>query len=81
MVINWEESWINSCIYGLTKLFLIIGLSVIKKYGISTQSSHLDSTSFHLHGSYNNTLGNQEKELEIISDNPIVITQGYSRSA
>ena len=33
----------------------------------------------HLHGEYNNRLDNQEKELETISYNPIVITQGYSR--
>ena len=33
---------------------LIIGLEVIKKYKVSTKYSHLDSTSFHLHGQYNN---------------------------
>ena len=65
--------------YGLTKLFLIIALEVVKKYKISTKYSHLDSTSLHLHGEYNNRLDNQEKELEITSYNPIVITQGYSR--
>ena len=65
--------------YGLTKLFLIIALEVVKKYGISTKYSHLDSTSLHLHGEYNNRLDNQEKELEIIRENPIIITQGYSR--
>lgn len=65
--------------YGLTKIFLIIALEVVKKYKISTKYSHLDSTSLHLHGEYNNRLDNQEKELEIISYNPIVITQGYSR--
>ena len=65
--------------YGLTKLFLTIALEVVKKYKISTKYSHLDSTSLHLHGEYNNRLDNQEKELEIISYNPIVITQGYSR--
>ena len=40
--------------YGLSNIFLTIGLEVIKKYGISTKYSHLDSTSFHLHGQYNN---------------------------
>jgi transposase len=65
--------------YGLTKLFLIIALEVVKKYEISTKYSHLDSTSLHLHGEYNNRLDNQEKELEIIRENPIIITQGYSR--
>jgi transposase len=32
-----------------------------------------------LHGEYNNRLNNEEKELEIIKENPIIITQGYSR--
>ncbi len=65
--------------HGLSKLFLIIALEVVKKYKISTKYSYLDSTSLHLHGEYNNRLDNQEKELEIISYNPILITQGYSR--
>jgi transposase len=65
--------------YGLTKLFLTIALQVVKKYEISTKYSHLDSTSLHLHGEYNNSLNNQGKELEIIRENPILITQGYSR--
>jgi transposase len=65
--------------YGLTKLFLIIALEVVKKYRISTKYSHLDSTSLHLHGEYNNQLNNQGEELEIIRENPIIITQGYSR--
>ncbi|MDF5721503.1 MAG: IS1634 family transposase [Rhizonema sp. PD37] len=65
--------------YGLTKLFLIIALEVVKKYGICTKYSHLDSTSLHLHGEYNNRLEQQEKELEITRESPILITQGYSR--
>jgi transposase len=65
--------------YGLTKLFLTIALQVVKKYEVSTKYSHLDSTSLHLHGEYNNSLNNQGKELEIIRENPILITQGYSR--
>jgi hypothetical protein len=44
--------------YGLTKLFLIIALEVAKKYGVATKYSHLDSTSLHLHGEYNNCLNN-----------------------
>lgn len=65
--------------YGLTKLFLLIALEVVKKYEISTKYSHLDSTSLHLHGKYKNRLNNHEKELEIVRENPIIITQGYSR--
>lgn len=65
--------------YGLTKIFLTIALSVVKKYGISTKYSHLDSTSLHLHAEYNNCQINPEIELRISRENPIVIKQGYSR--
>jgi transposase len=66
--------------YGLNNLFLIIGLEVIRKYGISTKYSHLDSSSFHLDGKYNNQKNEREgKELEVNSEIPIFITQGYSR--
>jgi transposase len=65
--------------YGLTEIFLIIALSVVKKYGISTEYSHLDSTSLHLHGEYNNCQSSSEKEIGISRENPIVIKQGYSR--
>ena len=64
--------------HGLSKLFLIIALEVVKKYGIGTKYSHLDSTSLHLHGEYNSQK-NGEQELRIRQENPIVITQGYSR--
>ena len=40
--------------YGLSNLFLKRVLSVINKFKIDTKYSHLDSTSFHLHGEYNN---------------------------
>ena len=65
--------------YGLTKLFLIIALEVVKKYRINTKYSHLDSSSLHLHGKYENCLNNLEKELGINREHPIIITQGYSR--
>ena len=38
--------------HGLTELFLIIALEVVKKFGIETKYSHLDSSSLHLHGEY-----------------------------
>ncbi len=66
--------------YGLTKLFLIISLEVVKKYGVSTKYSHLDSTSLHLHGEYNNFPSNLEKESGISRENPIIITHGYSQA-
>jgi transposase len=66
--------------FGLSKIFLIIGLDVVKKYAIATKYSHLDSSSFHLHGQYNNRpsqlITDEEK---ITGENPIVITYGYSR--
>ena len=67
--------------YGLNNIFLIIGLEVIKKYGISTKYSHLDSTSFHLHGQYDNRNKDEteKQRLEVIRENPIFITEGYSR--
>jgi len=66
--------------YGLNNLFLIIGLEVIRKYKVSTKYSHLDSSSFHLHGKYSNQNNEREgKELEVSSKIPIFITQGYSR--
>ena len=67
--------------YGLNNIFLVIGLEVIKKYGISTKYSHLDSTSFHLHGKYDNRnkQETEEQRLEINRENPIFITEGYSR--
>ena len=51
--------------YGLSEVFLIIVLEVIRRYKISTKYSHLDSTSFHLHGEYNNKLAQQSSEVEI----------------
>ena len=59
---------------GLTNLFIELGLLVIKKFNIDTLFAHLDSTSFHLHGEYNN--------IEIAENDqkrPILITKGYSR--
>ncbi len=64
--------------YGLNNLFIEIGLSVIKKFQIDTKYSHLDATSFHLHGEYKHE-ENQEKESEITKERPIIITKGYSR--
>jgi transposase len=64
--------------YGLNSLFIEIVLSVINKFKIETKYSHLDATSFHLHGEYRSEK-EQEKEAEIIKEKPIIITKGYSR--
>jgi transposase len=64
--------------YGLNNLFIEIVLLVIKKFQIDTKYSHLDATSFHLHGEYKSE-ENQEKEEKITRERPIIITKGYSR--
>lgn len=63
--------------YGLNNLFIEIGLCIIKKFQIKTEYSHLDATSFHLHGEYKSE-NNQEKAAELIKERPIIITKGYS---
>lgn len=66
--------------YGLNNLFIEIGLSVIKKFKIDTKYSHLDATSFHLHGEYKSEeMNEKEEEEEITRERPIIITKGYSR--
>ena len=68
--------------YGLSELFLLIALSAAKKYNVNLDFSHLDSSSFSVHGQYNQVLSSvaesqlQESEVEPI---PISITHGYSR--
>ncbi|CDN14489.1 similar to Transposase [Richelia intracellularis] len=47
--------------YGLSNLSLEIVLSVINKFQIDTKYSHLDSTSFHLHGKYENDDVNEQE--------------------
>lgn len=51
---------------------------MIKKFKIDTKYSHLDATSFHLHGEYQNGEMNVKEE-EITRERPIIITKGYSR--
>jgi transposase len=71
-------------IKGLTEIFLAISTQVIKKFNISLNSSHLDSTSLHLHGEYSSSLPDviihdNSSNSEIKSPRPIEITYGYSR--
>ncbi|MBD2564967.1 MULTISPECIES: IS1634 family transposase [Nostoc] len=78
-------------IKGLDTIFLIIALKAAKKFGVSLSSSHLDSTSMHVHGEYNTSLPevifeNQQavnieesEELALSSPKEITITYGYSR--
>ena len=78
-------------IKGLDTLFFIIALKAAQKFGVSLSTSHLDSSSIHVHGQYNTSLpevifenqkvgNNQElEELAVKSPKEITITHGYSR--
>ncbi|MGB6302091.1 MAG: IS1634 family transposase [Rivularia sp. (in: cyanobacteria)] len=67
---------------GLSNIFLAISLNAVKKFDVSLNSEHLDSSSFHLHGEYNgNQVSDNINKSEIDSYEPeeIKITYGYSR--
>lgn len=78
-------------IKGLDTIFFIIAVKAAQKFGISLSTSHLDSSSMHVHGQYNTSLpevifesqkvgDNQElEELAVKSPKEITITYGYSR--
>lgn len=56
---------------GLTELFVRVAGKAAQRCGVSTQSVHLDSISFHLPGEYNTGDGGGPEE--------ICVTHGYSR--
>ncbi len=69
---------------GLSELFLLIALAAAKKYQINLDFSHLDSSSFSVHGKYNKASCSEDKSTKKESDEnnepiPITITHGYSR--
>ncbi|AFY50006.1 transposase [Nostoc sp. PCC 7524] len=78
-------------IKGLDTIFSIIALKAAQKFGVSLSSSHLDSSSMHVHGQYNTRLpevifenqqiGNTQESEELVVKSPkeITITYGYSR--
>ena len=78
-------------IKGLDTIFFIIAVKAAKKFGVSLSTSHLDSSSMHVHGQYNASLpevifesqkiGNNQELEEIVVKSPkeITITYGYSR--
>ena len=70
--------------YGLSEIFLLIALAAAKKYQISLEFSHLDSSSFSVHGQYKRDkyLENKSTDNELNQETepiPITITHGYSR--
>ena len=78
-------------IKGLDTIFFIIAVKAAQKFGVSLSTSHLDSSSMHVHGQYNTSLpevifesqeigNNQElEEIAVKSPKEITITYGYSR--
>lgn len=70
-------------IKGLTEIFFAISVSVMKQFNISFESSHLDSTSMHLHGEYSTKLPSvvfsYSSGIEIKAPQAIEISYGYSR--
>ena len=78
---------------GISSIFTTIALEAAQKFEINTDTPHLDSSSFHLHGKYEQELlsvsfssremdSNQLENLSInhqTSQIPIQITYGYSR--
>lgn len=75
-------------VFGLTRLFLSIALKAAAKFGITTNTLHLDSSSFHVHGEYQQAkvelsvvveTASDQKQEQALASKPIHITQGYSR--
>jgi transposase len=78
---------------GSSQIFTTIALAAAQKFEIDTETSHLDSSSFHLHGKYESELasvsvieeetaldrGDRESTKPVSSAVPIKITYGYSR--
>ena len=72
--------------YGISELFLLIALAAIKKYQINLEYSHLDSSSFSVHGEYKEELPLltepsevTKTQADVVKEIPIKITHGYSR--
>ena len=75
-------------VFGLTRLFLSIALKAAAKFGITTNTLHLDSSSFHVYGEYQQAkvelsvvveTASDQKQEQALASKPIHITQGYSR--
>lgn len=71
---------------GSSQIFTAVALSSVKKFNVATQTVHLDSSSFHVHGAYLPkmpevyfTTNDGEDSVCQASPLPISITYGYSR--
>ncbi|PNK05700.1 IS1634 family transposase, partial [Cylindrospermopsis raciborskii S07] len=54
---------------GLSTIFFIIAAKAAQKFGVSLSTSHLDSSSMHVHGKYNTSLQEVIFESQKIGDN------------
>lgn len=61
---------------GLNNIFMALAIAIVKKYDISVETLHLDSSSFHVHGEYNHLCPSENENEE---PRCIEITYGYSR--
>ncbi len=57
---------------GLSDLFLSVSLQAAQRFEVKIETAHLDSTSFHVDGEYEETTENPEPEA-------VKVTYGYSR--
>jgi transposase len=57
---------------GLTEIFVTVALSAARQFRVNINSLHLDSSSFHVDGDY-------QQQHETVESGAIHITQGYSR--
>ena len=72
--------------YGITELFLLIALAAVKKHQVNLGYSHLDSSSFSVHGEYQEIIAlephpsePENTQADLVKEIPIKITHGYSR--
>lgn len=54
---------------GLTQLFVSIALKAAAKYGVATDTVHLDSSSFHVHGNYKS----EAAQLSVVVDKATLV--------
>lgn len=65
---------------GLSEIFLGMSLLATHKYGVAVTSAHIDSTSFHVHGKYEEDDPAEAEQSKAESEpKAIEITYGYSR--
>ena len=72
---------------GSAQIFTAVALAAVKKFNVDTQTVHLDSSSFHVHGAYLpqmpavyfTTTPSREDSVGQASPLPISITYGSSR--